>query len=102
MSDKKEKSGFSGAQLTKALRESGTGQAKLDVCRAFLASKPKCTAEELLVHLTVGGPDKTQLVPDGTLAKCRNYLANGEVTAPEASKQTFIEDDILVQTAIVK
>lgn len=83
---------MSGAELVKALKESGTGPDKLRVARGVLVNDPKATAEAVVKALEAAE------VGEGTLEKCRSLIETGKIETPK-EKALDIEDQILETAA---
>ncbi len=83
--------GMTGKKLTQLLRDSGTGESKLAVCRAVLVKKPTASAEAVLDALRDAA--EQGLIGDGTVAKAEQIARDGEYTGPvQPETETPVED----------
>lgn len=114
---------MTGAELTKWLRESGSGEDKLVVCRKVLAEKPAVSGEHMLAALEaaaapIGSPDRAvkiealgealgrklveavgdSTIPPGTIEKARKIMTDGKWD-PTPPPIEFPEDKILREGA---
>lgn len=80
-----------GYELGIRLRESGTGEGKLDIIRELLARKPTASAEEVFIHMKNSGR-----VHPKTLEKARTLIEEGTLPAEAAvpEKPIFLEDEL--------
>jgi len=80
-------SGMSGKELVRKLRDSGTGETKLNVGRELLTRKPNASAEAVFAAMEEAG------VCEGTLEKAEQIISDGEYTGPkQPESETPVED----------
>lgn len=84
---------MTGAELVKALKESGTGKDKLNVARKILKSDPTITGQKLALAMKASG------VSNATLKKCEDLINFGAVQPEIEQKEIDIEDEILLEAA---
>jgi len=82
----------SGAELVRRLRESGTGEDKLAVCRKVLASAPdprRVTSADVVAAIEAAFPHSL------TVEKAKALAETGEWAGPKSDQAVPIEEQVL-------
>jgi hypothetical protein len=81
-----------GAELLLKLKQSGTGESKLNIGRELLRANPRCSAMAMYRHLAA-----SHIVTNGTLEKARAFILTGEYTPPPPPAAGIPLEEALVE-----